>query len=172
MLGERVLRCDICSVSVCNTCIANNPSTARADPAASAVVARPSSSRRPPPSYDEITSSVTKESPSPPPLPSRPGRPEGKKGRAPPCYEDMDEHAACPEVHRPTSTSVSCPFRMDSIVRVVGSVNENIDGKLMTVLGFEPDGKDDVGEEGGVMVMQRRGQVHRVSQRYVFAVVD
>lgn len=160
MLGQHILRCDMCSVSVCNTCIAKNSSTA--------VVGRTPSSRRPPPLYDEAMSSGADESPSLPP-PSRPGK---KKGKAPPPDYDMDEHAACPEVHRPTSKSVSGPFRMDSIVRVVGSVDEKIDGKLMTVLGFEPEGEDDVGEEGGVMVMQRRGQVHRVSQRCVFAVVD
>lgn len=61
---------------------------------------------------------------------------------------------------------------MDSVVRVMGVHDEEINGKLMTVIGFEPDGGGNGGDESGISVLQRRGKVYRISVSYVFKVID
>ena len=152
-----MLWCDICSVSVCNACLASNPT--RGGP----------SRRPPPPSYRECLSPRADDAFPPPPPP----RPEGGAKRSPPPrYDDFQEHVACPELHTPRPAAVKPPFRIDAVVRVVGALEDDVEGKLMTVLGFDPDGKSIGEEECGVVVTQRRGKVYRVPERYVFTVVD
>lgn len=66
---------------------------------------------------------------------------------------------------------VESPFRFDSVVRVLGVDDPEVNGKLLTVIGFEPDSGGGAGGSAGTVVLQRKGQVVRVSASHVYNVV-
>lgn len=64
------------------------------------------------------------------------------------------------------------PYKYDSIVRVVGVGDKELDGHLMTVVGFDRGDASDQRNECGVVLLQRRGTVVRVSPKHVYTVLD
>lgn len=159
-MGDRMLRCDSCDVDVCNACLAagTTAQAATAPPATAAAPVEPL--RPPPPSYDDVA--PLHDAGVQPPLPPR---------APPPSYDDVKDSCSVdsPERETPAKGPTETPFRFDSVVRVQGGDDDKIQDRLMTVVGFEPcsDGDGD-----GVVVLQRKGQVFRVSAAFVCSVVD
>lgn len=60
-------------------------------------------------------------------------------------------------------------YQADAIVRVLGSGDNELDGKLMVVVGFEPNIDSD---EDDVVVLQKRGMVVRTPSAHVYNVLD
>ncbi|CAN0154112.1 unnamed protein product, partial [Ectocarpus sp. 4 AP-2014] len=116
-----------------------------------------------PPKYGELTTSTQGR-----PSPSYDGlsvRGSGGSGTNAPTDDDDgddgdDDDASDEEVEPP-------PFAFDSVVRVVGVDDPRIDGKLMTVIGFEPCPRGGA----GIVVLQRKRKVVRVPTANVFNVV-
>lgn len=189
-----MLRCGVCNVDVCNACLASG--SVRAQPSAGAPgqrVGGPQPAQlapHPPPAYHEFRSQPHKARrdedgdegylPPPPPRPCNesfapPAGAVPRRARPPPSYHDLEDSSCSPErdtpaVSRGGKIERSPSFRCDSIVRVCGIDDEELDNKLMTVIGFEPDRHG--GDGPGLVVLQRRGKVLRVSASVVFNVVE
>ncbi|CAN0036125.1 unnamed protein product [Ectocarpus sp. 8 AP-2014] len=118
-----------------------------------------------PPRYGEVTtSSQARSPPSYGDLPVRGSRGNGGTN-VPTDYDDDDDDdddddASDEEVDPP-------PFAFDSVVRVLGVDDPRTDGKLMTVIGFEPCPRGGA----GIVVLQRKRKVVRVPTANVFNVV-
>lgn len=66
-------------------------------------------------------------------------------------------------------SGVEGEYTVDSIVRLLGVEDPELNGKLMTVVGFEPDSDS---EEDDIVVLQRRGMVVRAPSTHVYNVLD
>lgn len=66
-------------------------------------------------------------------------------------------------------SGVDGEYSIDSIVRLRGVEDPELNGKLMTVVGFEPDSDSD---EDDIVVLQRRGMVIRAPSAHVHNVLD
>ncbi|CAB1108445.1 unnamed protein product [Ectocarpus sp. CCAP 1310/34] len=112
-----------------------------------------------PPKYEEVTTSS--QARSPPSYADISVTGSGGSGTNTPTDDDDDDGDASDEEVEPP------PFAFDSVVRVLGVDDPRTDGKLMTVVGFEPCPKG--GE--GIVVLQRKRKVVRVPAENVFNVV-
>lgn len=188
-----MLRCDVCNVDICSACLASGSMHAQQPqrPAEKAPgrVAGPQPVRLPPsppppPSYREFKSPPRKSNYGvggakdklPPPsrrYHANAAPPDGAVPRQrppPPSYHDLEDSSDSPERDTPAVNRAGkvaqSPFRFDSIVRVCGTYDEELNDKLMTVIGFEPD--PNAGDGPGLVVLQRRGKVVKVSASFVF----
>lgn len=189
-----MLRCGMCNVDVCNSCLASGSAPAQPSTGAPGQrVGGPQPAQltpRPPPAYHEVGSQPHEarraedgdEGYLPPP-PPQPGKESfapvagavPRRARPPPSYHDLEDSSCSPErdtpaVSRGGKIGRSHSFRCDSIVRVCGVDDEELNNKLMTVIGFAPDTNG--GDGPGLVVLQRRGKVVRISASFVFNVVE
>lgn len=76
--------------------------------------------------------------------------------------------------HPPPSTDdefAGCRYKYDSIVRVIGAEDEDLNDCLMAVVGFERGDAHGEGDGGDVVVLRHRNTVVRVSSEYVYTVL-
>lgn len=97
--------------------------------------------------------------------------PRGFNRPPPPSFADSDEedHPHPGSIRDPKDEFEGTPFHYDSIVRVVGAEDEEIDGRLMTVVGYERHRSD---SSRDTVVLHGRGVIHRESAEHVFLELD
>ncbi|CAM9535502.1 unnamed protein product [Scytosiphon promiscuus] len=121
----------------------------------------------PPPAYGAIVG----DGAAPPSTKSgKTGSPNA--GSSPPasCSPERETPLAPAAVAGAGNTGMDSPFPYDSVVRVIGVGDPEMDGKLHTVIGFEPS-EDGASTREGLVVLQRRGKVVCVSASQVYKVI-
>ncbi len=95
---------------------------------------------------------------------------EGEDGTKPPTSASQDQKITEPEEPAAGGADMEAesPFAFDSIVRVLGVEDPEVDGKLLTVIGFEAD---DCGGSG-IVVLRRRGRVVQVPASNVYRIME
>ncbi|CAN0520202.1 unnamed protein product [Ectocarpus sp. 12 AP-2014] len=118
-----------------------------------------------PPKYGELTTSS--QARTPPSYGDLYVRGSGGYGGTNAPTDDDDAAAADHDYDASDEEVEPPPFAFDSVVRVVGVDDPRTDGKLMTVIGFEPCPRGGA----GIVVLQRKRKVVRVPTANVFNVV-
>eukprot|EP00903_Cladosiphon_okamuranus_P015070 g13941.t1 len=90
-----------------------------------------------------------------------------KARRNPPQSAPSSSEWETPAKAARAADATESPFEFDSVVRVLGVEDPEVQGKLLTVIGFEADGGG-----SGTVVLSRRGRVVRVPVSKVYQVDD
>lgn len=89
-----------------------------------------------------------------------------RNGHNPPPPASCSPERETPAPTASAANGAESPFAFDSVVRVLGVEDPEVQGKLLTVIGFEADGG------GGTVVLQRRGRVVSVPASKVYKLMD
>lgn len=161
-MGDRRLRCEACDVDCCSDCLANGPESAGPR------LLRPSNRPRPPlparlsSGGDLDRDSAVTRTKSVESL----GETSGKGSKRTEGKTTIKKKRSKAKKNDEFSGT---PFKFDCVVRVIGSEDPELDGHLMSVVGYERD-CDESGED--IVVLQRKQMVVRELAENVYLVVD